>query len=808
MRKIFQLLLTKPKKKILLSLVISSFFLTLKGSPNIIEGRIVNSKTQQPVEYATVSAISETDSTQVKSGITDTLGNFEIKDLTEGKYIIRVMSIGFHPTKKGNISISANTPRYNAGNIELKEDLEQLNEVTVVGERLKGSVEVDKTVYTITNMAASSATSGLELLRQIPAVNVDFRKTITLEGSNNILVYVDGQRRDNEYLDQMDPNTIDKIEIITNPSVKYEADVSGVINVITKKNKAIGINGRIDFNNSVTDKPQHYGRMNIECGFKKARIYSSASYYYEDYKYYNSNYRESNENKINSVLDQNAKGNSIWKNYGITVGADWFINDKNTININVYHMPYQAETRKTSEEKFNKENNILTDIINTAAKTQDNQYKSNITLFYRRTFNKPDQELTSELTYLPYRRDLTVDYEENYYAPDTFLILRNEFTDIGRQDIRYNIDYIQPISKDFKLGLGYNNSAQTLDNSFTRTLKNNFTDTTDIFEYSELRQAAYSSFSGKIKDFSWQVGLRFEYSFIDISSSNSKIEYSCFLPNASLKLKISENQTLKINFRNYIQRPAIRNLNPFINRIDSFSIVRGNPKLTPSVRYKIEANYSIQQGNNFFTPGFFYDFYNNSYQEITILNNGLSETFMDNVLSGYETGVNFSGSFTITKWWQMSAFFQVFQVKIKENKTFNIPEDDLITWRSNASIIITLPKDFAISGNIYYSGPGISSQTLYKSYPFSSLSLEKKLFKNKQGKVSLNLLNPFQSYYYAIDSEQKMDNYYQHRTVRYNFANVCILRFSYNFKKGENIKQAKFNGNSENEGNDIGIGGR
>ena len=362
-----------------------------------IAGKLKDSQTNKPVDFASVVLYHLPDSAVVKGIYTDTAGYFQFNNVAFGKYCIKISFLGYKSTKQDNIDLKAGEAIYNAGIISITEDSKTIEEVKITGERLKGKTEVDKTSYTVTEKAALAANSGLELLRQVPAVQVDFQNNISLEGSGNILILVDGKTRDKEYLAQLDPKSIEKVEVMTNPSVKYGPDVTGVINIVLKKGARKGVSGRIEAEIPLSDKKFSNSSGNIEYGNGRVRVFASGWMHYEAFKDVDITlYRKSTDQNGITEFNQNGHGPLNVLHGGVDYGADWFLNDKNTLsfygNYRIGNSTFNIDYDKTLQ--VNGETASYFTSATTDKQFNPGQYYS---LFYRKAFNKPSQELTVDL---------------------------------------------------------------------------------------------------------------------------------------------------------------------------------------------------------------------------------------------------------------------------------------------------------------------------------------------------------------------------------------------------------------------------
>jgi outer membrane receptor protein involved in Fe transport len=790
-----------------LFIVLLSIFISLSAfaQPSYrIEGKLQNFSENKPVEFASIALHHLPDSSLVTGAVTDTSGKFVINNLKPGDYFIKVSCIGFKSMLKNGISINSSKPVFNMGVIGLDAESKTLNEVVVEGERLKGVAEVDKTVYTINSKVASTANSGLELLRQVPAVQVDFQHNISLEGSGNILILVDGKQRDKDYLAQLDPNSIDKVEVMTNPSSKYDADITGVINIVLKREKKHGLSGSLSPEIPLNDRVFFSSSNgNIEYGYNKIRVFVSGYSHFENLELTSTTDRINQDNNGNTYkYNQLGEGKVDVGFMGFDYGIDYFFNAKNTLNLYGNYRPSNGFTFKTDGYKglyVNDQFQSYTDNYSYDKNVNTSNYYS---AFYKRTFDKPSQELTLDVNYYKYHGDRDVNYRDQYYQSDKVtpignLIDRKEIYNDSKQAFGLKLDYVQPLVKDYKLSLGYHNYTQWMDNDYAGASDAAQTN----LKYNEARHSAYTSLAGAIKKFSFQAGLRYEKSVIEIDKTTD-IDYDCFLPQLTLQQKVGKANSLKLTYRRSIQRPGIGDLNPFVNRVDSITISRGNPLLNPSYSNKVELNFSAPIKNSYISTGIYYNYFNDNFRRITKITDGrISESFVENIGTGAEYGFNLSGSIKINKWWQINPYFCLYNVQLNSISIdqFKIDSDEKLAFRTNATSIFTLPKKITLFVFTQYNSPYIGTQTLNKRDMLYVIGAEKEVGKNF--KFAIQAINPLMKTFTISNTVTESENFWQENNMDVYVRNLVTLRVTYTFKYGSKISKLERQKEVETDGN-------
>lgn len=779
--KTFAFIATSHAKKIaLLSML---FTCTIIYAENIgkIEGQLICSSTTKPIVYGTIALHSLPDSTLVTGIITDTIGHFEFNNLPFGSYILKCRSVGYKNNTTDNLVLSSTKPSVSLTNVIMEKDVINIDEVKVVSDRLKGTAKVDKTVYPISEKVASVSNTGLDILRMVPAVQVDFSKNVSLEGSRNILIYVDDKVRNESFLTQLDPRSIDKVEVMTNPSVKYGADVTGVINIKLKKDRKGGFSGSIRGEHTL-NLDVYYSDLsiNMEYGTGKYRMYASGSGVYNDFKFMSSTRRRTLDDS--SEYFQSSKGDASFGWAGIYYGIDWFVNEKNTFNFYGYNSPRIGTTHDTNETKEWQTNGLTDKYLTNSPIEQNTSDKAGYYgMFYKRTFDKPAQEFVLDIQYFTNNNIDKKDFNEQYFLTDKITPTgakqhRNEKADNFHKAINIKADYTHPVSENIKLDIGYQNNTSWNSNTFTKSNAN-----ATQFKYDEIRHAAYANISGQIKDFNWQGGLRFESSNIEINQETNP-DYTCWLPQASLQQKINDKQSIKLSYRRSIQRPGIGQLNPFTFNIDSLNISKGNPNLKPSYHNKFELSYPIQHGSNFFSSGIYVNTFTDGFEAVKVISGNRSETYIDNVGKGIEYGIKLSGSFNFSKWLMMYPSLNVFKKELKEIELYEITGAEKFSFRTTIYNVFNLPKGHSIISYFYYESPTIASQVTIKRDINWILGFQKQILKNT-GTISFITFNPFKKTYLVSETQTIGRNFTEVNKMTFVTDKYLAIKFSYNFQQ-------------------------
>jgi iron complex outermembrane receptor protein len=766
----------------------------IEGEMNMgeISGKIIDSKTSEPVSFASVALINMNDSSQVTGVITNNEGVFNINKIPYGKYNLKVSYLGYQPTIINNIDISRKNRKVEMQPTALSENVTELNEVVVTGERLKGTDKIDRTEFTINDEIRNRSSSGLDVLKSIPAVTVDFQENVTLEGKSDIQFYVDGVLRDKNFVAQIDPKTIDKVEIITNPGVKYDSDISGVINIVLKKEKRSGVNGMVMVPISNPDKGIFNPQASIEYGNKKFRVYFSDRMHYESF-----HGSQMLTTKIDSTYDhykyfsKYSSGKNSWQNNNMNYGIDLFLSEKTSLN---FLGEWESGIGKTGD--FISKNSIFNDtILNNYMITEQNgtnKFSNQFTsLYFKHKFAKEGSELTAELNYYVQTNNAVNNYSDTSYLPSDCItkidtLNRYDNSENSRWTYELKSDYTCQI-KNLKVDAGIRVNQNITKNNFYNGLEDRTGEIQDYLKYTESRYAGYTQLSGKFKNIGWLAGLRGEYSSINISDT-ATMDYYVVLPQISLNRSFEKNQSVKLSFRRQIYRPSISDLNPWETWSDSLHVRVGNPNLKPAIENQLELSYAKNIGNSYISPKVYLNYTKNGIADLTqVRSGGITEIDQANIGKNLEYGIELNASVELFKIWQTSGNIGVFNRKISSNQNLSLEKtEEMLSYRFGGSSSVKLPKDFSVFCFAYYGSPNIGYQREF-SRDLLFLIGANKQFKNK-AKVEV-YYNPFiKNFTYSKVITQKQD-YREEWEGNVDVSNLFAIEFTYNFNFGGKVNK-------------------
>ncbi|MFY7708703.1 MAG: TonB-dependent receptor domain-containing protein [Flavobacteriales bacterium] len=736
--------------KVLLSSLLGlfSFFASAQSA---ITGLVVDDQ-KLPLEFVNVILQNASDSAMVKAAVTGSDGTFTIESIPSGDYFILFRQVGF-PDAATAVFNYKEGQRFEVPELVMSTKGQDLKAVEVVYVKPLVEIKADKTIFNVEGTTNAAGLNALEVLRKAPGVTVDNNENIMVKGRGGIVIYIDGKLTPldgdalKDMLKNMQSSNIESIEIITNPSAKFDAaGNAGIINIKLKKNKNLGTNGTLSLGYGV----QKYGKYNTNLTLnrrtEKWNLYGmygnnwGKNWSFQDF------YRAQN----GIQFDQSTTNVSDGLGHNFKTGADYFVNPKHTVGVmltgNLGENIWSGNTRTDITDPSGQDRVLIAQSLNDGRRDNIN---ANLNYHFKDTLG---HDLVVDFDY-GYFDHWTDSYQPNtYYNPaESFILYENNFKNNTATLIKLGTvkaDYEQPFLKG-KLGAGFKLSLVETDNDldFFNVINGvDFVDSTrtNTFEYKENINAGYINYNRQIKKLSIQLGLRAEHTvsqgelIVTTTQAYENIDrnYINFFPSAALTYEVNGKNTLNLTYSRRIDRPSYQDLNPFEYRIDELSYRKGNVSLRPQLTHSMElthtfmymVNSSIGYGR---TQDFFTEITDTTEVERSFIspqNLGFQEYF----------SFNLGTPIPIAKWWNgyLNANFTHLYNRA------NFSEDRTIDLRANSysfymqhSFTLSKAVGFEVSG--WYSGPGIWGGTFVND-PMWSLDLGMKyVFMNERATLRM-----------------------------------------------------------------------
>lgn len=788
-----------------------------QGGPKVkVTGKLIEQDTKQPLEFANV-IIQTTSNVTVNGGLTDAKGEFSL-EVPAGTYNIKYDFISFKTVVISNKIITEDT---NLGTTAMASDATQLSEIAITAERSTVEIKLDKRVYTVGNDMMVKGGTVSDVLDNVPSVSVDAEGNVALRGNQSVTILIDGRPSTMagsnvaEVLRLLPADSVDKVEVITNPSARYDAEGGGgIINIVLKKGKADGFNGSVI---ATTGDPANHGvSTNLNFRSENFNIFSNIGYNYRknpgnsmnNTKYLNE------DNSAKSYTDEKRENVREREGYNASFGLEYFLTKKttwtNSVNIrrntggndtDTYYQNYDADHVFTSTRYRN--NNEDTDETNV-------NYSTNLI----HKFNDKGHELKIDGSISMSKDDNLSGISNTTLGSDTTTYQRT----LNNQEENRSLlqaDYVLPIGQNSKFEAGYRGSFSTLDNDARaeNLVDRNWANDpnySNYLEYKEKVNALYTQFGSKAGKFSYLLGLRWEDSNIDVNllstgEYNNK-KYNNFFPSAFLTYEFNQSTNASINYSRRINRPRGRFLNPFSGLESNINIFKGNPDLNPSYTNAIDLGFLKKWSQLTLSSSAYVNLTDAPFQFIRRLNGLYVEdtpviiTSPLNIGKEFRFGFEFNVNYNPFKWWRINSNFNFYRNQTdgdysysyldqKTQQTVNAYLDlnsSGASWTTRINSKISLPYkiDWQLNGN--YEAPQNTSQGRRVGVASANTSFSKDVLKDK-GTIGLSIQDIFNS------RKMKFETFINGESSSYSEMQwrqrQVTLSFTYRFNMNKNDKQ-------------------
>ncbi len=838
-------------------------------------GKIVDAATGKPVEAASIQLIQSKFDTATKKKkdviaagmLTSKKGEFSLEGLSVmAAYRLKITAIGYKPieqkaafemnmqgVKNGDYSSLLSGIDKDLGNIKMETDAQQLQDVTVTASKPLLTMAIDRKIFNVEKNLNSVGGTAVDVMKNVPSVNVDIDGNVTLRNAPP-QIFVDG-RPTTMTLDQIPADAIATVEIITNPSAKFDASGggAGILNIVLKKNRKAGYNGNVRASIDSRGKPSFGGDFNIKQN--KINFFASGQI----------GFRKSISNVTTTRTDflKNATANlrqldgPIGKGvFGFgRVGFDYLMDNRNTITVS----GNSSKGHFDNSDRFN----INRDTSYSSYTSSDYGYRNTLGSFkftnyggslgFKHNFAKPNKDITADVNYNYSKNSNLNDLNTQYFNLDasqkTPLLYQRSQGGGNNKNITIQTDFSDPITATTKLEMGARANFRdfySFNNNFFQDPSSgeyiSIPSLNNTYKFNDRVLAAYATFSQQINKLSYNVGLRVESSKYDgtlITASktfSNKYPFSLF-PSAYLTYKLTEKQDMQLNYSRKINRPNFFQLIPFIDYTDSLNLSRGNPNLVPEFTNLIELAYQnqISNGHNLLTTVYFKNTENLIARYQTLEPNPnpakadsvLISTYA-NASKTYTYGLEIISRDKITKWWDLTSNLNLYNSTIKAGNLPGGVNSDQVSWFIKLNNTFKLPKNYSIQlsgdyqaktliasggrgggGGMFFGGGGNvpNAQGYIKPLYGADIALRKDFLKNNAASLTLQFSDIFRTRLNGVYSQSQ---YFIQESDRRRDPQVLRLNFNWRFGKidANLFKRKNIKGEMENmQNSQQGIGG-
>ena len=795
----------KKLKSILVSfLLITSFLSFSQGKPQAakikISGKVIEKVSKQPLEYATITFINTKSAKTAAGGITNPKGEFDI-DVTPGVYDIKIEFISFKTTTIKDRNLQEKT---NLGQIALEEDASQLNEVVVRAEKSSVEIKLDKKVYNVGQDMMVKGGTVSDVLDNVPSVSVDVEGNVSLRGSDNIRILIDGRPsyavNIAEALKQLPADAIDKVEVITNPSARYDAEGgSGLINIVLKKGKNQGFNGTFIASGGI---PETYGfSANVNYKTEKLNYFTTAGYNHrtnEGGGKTNSEYFN-DDGSIKNFLDEDRETERTRDGFNGRAGIEWTI-APNTFWTNAIN--YQKDSGENTDlinyNNFDAAHNFTgtTYRLGTGETGGENvEYTSNLI----KNFNDEGHKLTIDGSI---SRN-TDDSQSIIFGSNNY---NNTLNNQVQKQAQFQADYVLPLGEGSQFEAGYKGNFGNLNNQYyvLDDQGERIDNLSNTLEYIENINALYTQYGFKKNKFSYLFGLRWEdtnieVNLLDNNDFNTK-KYNNFFPSAFVSYEISDQSNITTSYSKRLSRPRGRFMNPAVNYASNVNIFQGNPDLDPSMTNKFDFGFIKRWNKITFNTSAYFEDTKDVFSFVRSPTgdevNGIPVIRSSPINLGKEQkfGFEFTLNYNPFKIWRLNSNFNFYNVKTTGEHSYTDTQGELIvqnldnqanSWFTRISSKLTLPYKIDWQLNTTYNGEQKTAQGKNLGQFSMNTAFSKDVLKDK-ATIAFNISDIFNSRKmrsYTYLENQTSYSEFQWRKRQFN------LSFTYRFNKPKGEKE-------------------
>ncbi len=812
-------------KRFLILLFSGFSFLSLFAETSI-KGKIIDAGTESPIDFVSVAVFRQDSKTVTKSMVSDQNGEFEIQALPKGKYTLRLSYVGYNTL---SLPVDYNGNEMNLGMVKLQSNNKQLKEVEVVGQGTTVKFEVDKKVFSVDQNIAAAGGSASEVLQNIPSVTVDNEGNVALRNSTAVEVWINGKpsgltaENRGQILQQMPAESIESVEVITNPSAKFKAEGSaGVINLVLKKNRKAGYYGSLSAGGLYnTNSNKLGGTLGANFSYSSKKLDANVNVGYRQMNMPSGGSSDRKNYLNGDTLNLHQENDNLRSMGGVfsRLSLDYHLNDNNTLSFSGFGMlggGTSANNINYKQTNINKEDSVLKKYFrNTMSDGTRRHMHSN--LDFQHDFDKKGSNIIFSLGYSAFAMSDSARYKQTDNLNNGFV--SSDLSQSGggsSNEYEFKVDFTKKFSENSKLEAGWESDMEHqisntsgYDFKASKVLDSYY----DKFDYTEQNHAAYVTYGNKLGKLSVQAGLRAEYyakAFTNTMANDMQTlpttGYFRPFPSLFLSYSLPKNNEVQLNVTSRVNRPRGRDINPYRNYSDSTNISYGNPDLTPEYSSAYEFNYIKTWDNHSLSGSAYYRFTDKVIQGVSFMQDGIMQSTSMNLTKQQNSGIELVAKNRIFQVVNLTSSLNFYYSKIdsasyiKEDVTLaRIPQQELFSWNARTMANFALSKTFFGQISAEYNAPRLIAQGKELSNFAIDLGL-RKTFLDK--KINLNLMVRD-----VFDSRKRQavtfGEGYSQTSYSYWGGRMIGLTATYNFGNMKPKKQQQKENNSQDMNMDM-----
>lgn len=767
-----------------------------------LNGLVVDGVTSEPILFAPVTLLNQ-DSTLITGMMSDELGAFSLKGIEFGDYIVKVDFIGYK-ARFIDVSVSSENPKQDLGTITL-ESSEQLKGLEIKEEGSAYRVEIDKKVYDPSKNPINAGGTGLDVMRNVPSVDVDADDNISLRGDQNVNILVNGRPVAvpiSQLLKQIPASSIEEIEIITNPSAKYDPEgTSGIINIILKKNENKGFNGNLSMAYGRGQYDKYNGGINLNFLSEKVNINAGLNVWKGEFGYGGSMSRNIYANDTINTLISTDEG--VRDNFSpmASLGIDYFADDHNTLYISASGSKGSGYGHREVNYQFLSNNELLQSSERIGdIDSEPINYEFNGG--WQHKFKKPGHTLDIDGRYsfsdMIMSDEMQEIFSDSYGQVYPNSALQNTTTGVVNELINTRIDYINPITDSLKLELGTHFTGRSIESSFFSESFNYNSDAFEAdtslnndFDYVQDVYAVYATLAKQFKHWSVKGGLRVEQTLntSELVTTNETFnnDYLSLFPSLFFNYGKTPYDKWQLSYSRRINRPEVEEINPFTTYDDPYTLQRGNPFLEPEFIHVLELGHSLIKEKFTLNSSVYYRFIKDQKRRyLSLLDGGISQVSYDNLASSQLKGIELIAGYNFTKMINSNATLNFWHNSVDDPDAFGSNSNH--GWSLNLSTTARFKKGMTTQLNMNYRGKMRVIQGVIEPAYGIDLAFRKQILKNR-GSLGIRVQDILKTRNFNFTSDEL--NGYDFESKRYWESRQVWVSFNYFFGKQIKAKHRK-----------------
>ncbi len=783
-----------------------------------IVGTILDGESGEAVPGGSVALWSAADSTLVTGAISTLKGGFTIEGLRPGGYYLKISALGYEQRIVPDLQIRRGSLRIELGDIQLVLDSAGLAEtVTVTAQRSAVEFRSDRTIYNVEDQPINAGGDALDVLKNVPQLDVDIDDNISLRGSQNVVVLINGRSVSLTgdalagYLRGLSADGVTKVEVIPNPSAKYDPEgMAGIVNIVLSNEQEQGsLNGSVSVGAATSNSYNASGSLNWQTN--RLTLFGSYSFRYDERESERSLVRENRLLDPVTLLTQTSTGGSVDRSHMVNTSLEYRLDDKNSLSGSAL---FSTRPGMDGDRIMYSESNLSAELLSQTLRLSPEDENSNhadFSLGYRWMEEAARHEFSAEARYSTHTREdlgTFIEFDQQGNAADTVIERQNNDAKNNNKEWSLQVDYVRPAGEKGRIETGYRGEVSQINNTiYSETFDpqvGEFQPDTELnneFVYDEQIHALYAIYAQEFGRFEAQAGLRAEAVTTTFSllttNEDFKNDYFSLFPSASLSYSLDDARRLRASYSKRIRRPGVRRINPFTQYEDRLNLRTGNPALQPEYNHSVELGFNqiMSWGTLSLTP-YFRRTTNEIERVLNIDSTGVTTLTYENFNVSDSYGTEFVGTWRAGSWLSGFLNFSVYRIVLDGDNVDSDLSNDAIGWSGRANSTVTIIPGLDVQASYFYRAPVSISGGEISAMHGADIAVKKTLF-GERASLSLRVSDIFNTRNFSL---QRDTPEYYIEVDRRRTSQVAWLTFSYDFGSDQKSRNRRRSDRDSDDG--------